>query len=103
MFSLASNHSTSPSDSEIPPQFNPRWIRILDAILLILITVIGMTGNTLVILSVCLSHKLRTKTNIFVVNLAFADFFTCCTLPVVAWSLLAESEPEMEAVDSPAR
>lgn len=81
--------------------FNPKWIRQLDAVVLLFITTIGVIGNTMVGLSFFLSNQLRTKTNILVVNLATADFFTCTTLPIVAWSLLVESDEEANAVYAP--
>ncbi|XP_038069271.1 alpha-1A adrenergic receptor-like [Patiria miniata] len=44
----------------------------------------GTTGNSLVILAVLLSKKLRTTTNAFVVNLSVADLLTCLMLPAYA-------------------
>ncbi|XP_022079983.1 melatonin-related receptor-like [Acanthaster planci] len=43
--------------------------------------VIGIPSNSLVILAVILSKKLRTTTNVFVVNLSIADLLTCLTIP----------------------
>lgn len=63
-------------------------LRVIDAIVLMTITVIGVVGNTLVFIAYCVSYKIRTKTNIFVINLAAADFMTCSLLPIVSWSLL---------------
>ncbi|XP_038077365.1 octopamine receptor beta-1R-like [Patiria miniata] len=40
----------------------------------------GTPGNSLVILAVLLSKKLRTTTNTFVVNLSVADLLTCLVL-----------------------
>lgn len=70
----------------------PQIIRIIDASVLSAIAIIGVVGNTLVFVAYTLSYKIRTKTNIFVVNLAAADFLTCLFLPFVAWSLLIEVE-----------
>ncbi|XP_072020410.1 allatostatin-A receptor-like [Amphiura filiformis] len=50
------------------------------------IVVFGMTGNSLVVIAVLLSRKLRTATNVFVVNLAVADFLTSLFL---TWSVVA--------------
>ncbi|XP_033634214.1 melatonin receptor type 1B-A-like [Asterias rubens] len=54
----------------------PYNIRIALACLAILVTTLGLVGNSLVIWSVILSKKLRTVTNAFVVNLSVADFWT---------------------------
>ncbi|KAJ8024873.1 G-protein coupled receptor moody [Holothuria leucospilota] len=70
----------------------PQIIRIIDATVLSVIAIIGVLGNTLVFVAYTLSYKIRTKTNIFVVNLATADFLTCLFLPFVSWSLLIEVE-----------
>ena len=50
--------------------------RIGASALLIVIAIVGMAGNSLVVLSVALSQKLQTTSNIFVVTLAATDFFT---------------------------
>ena len=60
--------------------------RILIAIILLIASVAGTFGNSLVILSVLLSRKLRSPTNVFVVNLSVADLLTCLALP---WNIVA--------------
>lgn len=55
--------------------------RIIIAILYGLLSLTGLLGNFLVILAVILSKKLRTITNVFVVNLSIADCLTCLMLP----------------------
>ena len=55
---------------------------------LILTSVTGIAGNSLVILSVFLSAKLQTKTNVFVVTLAFCDLLTCASIPFDVVSLV---------------
>ncbi|KAJ8027626.1 G-protein coupled receptor moody [Holothuria leucospilota] len=57
----------------------------------------------MVFLAFCLSKKIRTKTNIFVVNLSVADFLTCTSIPVVSWSLLINDEEDVLLVDLPCR
>lgn len=76
-------------------------VRRIDALLLLVITVVGLIGNAMVCLAFLLSYKIRTKTNILVVNLALADFLTCATMPVFIWSLLVDTESDAEAVDIP--
>ncbi|XP_022085861.1 melatonin receptor type 1B-A-like [Acanthaster planci] len=58
--------------------------RVFIGVMWLLISILGMTGNGMVILAVALSRKLRTPTNVFVVNLAVADFLSCFCLP---WSV----------------
>lgn len=46
-------------------------------------------GNALVCLAVYTNHSMRTVTNIFIVNLAVADFFVIllCLPPTVVWDV----------------
>ena len=60
--------------------------RQIIATLIAIIAITGFCGNSLVILAVILSRKLRTYTNAFVVNLAVADLLTCAFLP---WTVIA--------------
>ncbi|XP_072016237.1 beta-3 adrenergic receptor-like [Amphiura filiformis] len=60
--------------------------RIFVGLTWLLISVLGTTGNSLVIISILLSHKLQTSTNIFVASLATADLLTCLFL---IWNVLA--------------
>lgn len=68
----------------------PLAVRIFDSVILSLITLVGITGNTLVFVAYTLSHKIRTRTNVFVLNLALADFLTCLFLPFISWSLFQD-------------
>ncbi len=54
---------------------------VFASIVLLLIFIAGIIGNSMIIWSVVLSKKLRTSTNAFVVSLAVADFLTCLFLP----------------------
>ncbi|KAJ8022213.1 Melatonin receptor type 1B [Holothuria leucospilota] len=67
--------------------------RLIAAIVTCLVTVIGIPGNSMVILAVMLSKKLQNRTNVFVVNLACADMLTCSVLPFQAVALLSETWP----------
>ena len=50
-----------------------------------LVCTTGVTGNLLVCLAVWRNHSMRTVTNMFIVNLAVADFLVCliCLPPTV--------------------
>ena len=74
----APNDSVNGSDLFV---FEDYTQRIIIAAILGLVFIIGVTGNTLVILAVILSRKLRSVTNYFIVNLACADLLTCLSLP----------------------
>ncbi|XP_030853088.1 rhodopsin, GQ-coupled-like [Strongylocentrotus purpuratus] len=65
--------------------------RAIVASVLIALTIIGLFGNGLVILSVIVAKKLRTVTNILVVNLAFADLVTCSLQPFLSLGLLSQT------------
>ncbi|XP_038044490.1 melanopsin-A-like [Patiria miniata] len=62
--------------------------RQLLAAILITVAVLGTIGNCFVIIAVGLSKKLRTTTNVFVVNLAVADVATCLFTPWQAVAIL---------------
>eukprot|EP00057_Strongylocentrotus_purpuratus_P019487 XP_011673961.1 PREDICTED: rhodopsin, GQ-coupled-like [Strongylocentrotus purpuratus] len=66
--------------------------RAIVASVLIGLTLIGLFGNTLVIIAVVVTKKLRTITNILVVNLAFADLVTCLCIPFQVVGLLSQAE-----------
>ncbi|XP_033104192.1 melatonin receptor type 1B-B-like [Anneissia japonica] len=69
-----------------PPVTWSRGERIFWVIFLGICVVIGTFGNSLVILSVIVSRRLRTGTNVFVVNLAITDLATVLNLP---WNMIA--------------
>ena len=56
--------------------------RTVVGVILLLIAIVGLIGNTLVIFAVFASKKLQTFNNIFVVNLSVADYLTCLTIPL---------------------
>ncbi|KAJ8024391.1 Adenosine receptor A2a [Holothuria leucospilota] len=70
----------------------PKHHRILLSVMLMTITLIGISGNTLIFIAYCLSRRLRTKTNAFLINLAAADILTCVFLPAIALPLLLDVE-----------
>lgn len=54
-----------------------------------LVFVVGLVGNFLVCLAVYRNHTMRTVTNMFIVNLAIADFLVIflCLPPTVLWDI----------------
>lgn len=77
--------STTGIDSVQPPTLANR---VIIAIILFTVSLTGIFGNSLVIIAVIVSKKLRTSTNIFVANLAIADLLTSLFLPILALSLI---------------
>ena len=65
--------------------------RAIVAAIFFVFALIGLFGNALVIISVIVGRKLRTITNVLVVNLAFADFMACILLPFQSAGLLSQT------------
>ncbi|XP_001199383.2 rhodopsin, GQ-coupled-like [Strongylocentrotus purpuratus] len=65
--------------------------RVIAVLVLAGLAIIGLFGNTLVIFSVITTKKLRTVTNVLVVNLAVADILTCSSLPFQIAGLLSQT------------
>ncbi|XP_038045218.1 G-protein coupled receptor moody-like [Patiria miniata] len=79
------------NSTDIPPfEFSDMIQRTIVASLILIISLVGIIGNSLVILAVLLSKKLRTTTNAFVVNLSIADLLTCLVIPWDAVALLGK-------------
>ncbi|KAJ8024382.1 G-protein coupled receptor moody [Holothuria leucospilota] len=70
--------------------------RLVASVVILLSMIAGIVGNTLVVIAFSLSRRLRTKTNVFVVNLATADILTCVSLPVVVLVLLLDVDMPAE-------
>ncbi|XP_041463830.1 rhodopsin, GQ-coupled-like [Lytechinus variegatus] len=79
------------TDFKTSPESIPYYHRVIVASVLILVTLIGLLGNTIVIITVVVTKKLRTTTNILVVNLAFADLMTCICIPFNVVALLSKT------------
>ncbi|XP_071483673.1 G-protein coupled receptor moody-like [Diadema antillarum] len=88
MTSVQENETFSTTEFE----FNDPAQRLVLAIMFIIVSVVGSLGNAIVIAAVIASRKLRTITNVFVVNLAVADFLTSITVPWTAVALLSEGD-----------
>eukprot|EP00057_Strongylocentrotus_purpuratus_P031677 XP_785294.1 PREDICTED: 5-hydroxytryptamine receptor 1A-like [Strongylocentrotus purpuratus] len=65
--------------------------RAIVASILIALTPIGLFGNALVIVAVVVAKKLRTITNILVVNLAVTDLITCLCFPFLSAGFLSQT------------
>lgn len=61
---------------------------IIAVCLYLVIALIGISGNTLVILSMIMCRRLQTSANAFVVALSVSDFLTSLTLPIHGAALL---------------
>ncbi|XP_038044396.1 G-protein coupled receptor moody-like [Patiria miniata] len=73
-----------------PYEFTDYTQRAIVGTLYLIVSLTGLIGNSLVILAVILSKKLRTTTNAFVVNLSIADLLTCLVIPWDAVALLGK-------------
>ncbi|CAI9608826.1 unnamed protein product [Staurois parvus] len=73
------------SDYEIPEICEVSGItefsRIFQPFIQILVLLIGVCGNTLVLLTYGFSRKVKSKTDIYLINLAIADLLQLMTLP----------------------
>ena len=66
------------SSTSLPGEYIPSyWAGYIFAFFLNVISMTGIIGNALVVISVFFSTELQTKTNVFVVNLAFCDIMLC--------------------------
>lgn len=95
MESLLGNTTSEPVVT-LPPY--PITIRYILAVSLAIVCAVGLFGNGLVMVSVLLSRKLQTKTNIFVFTLAVADFMTCAGMPFSVISFVHEELPFPQAL-----
>ncbi|XP_038077659.1 melatonin receptor type 1B-B-like [Patiria miniata] len=66
--------------------------RVVVAVFFILISIFDVVGNSVVILAVVFSKKLRTSTNVFVVSLSVADFIAGLSLPMSVVALLSPGD-----------
>ena len=92
----ANGTTNEPQDAHIDPVSETE--RTIIAILVAIAGALGIAGNTVVILAVILFKKLRTSTNVFVVNLCVSNWITCINMP---WMVLAivNTEPKWPLPD----
>ncbi|XP_072019039.1 beta-2 adrenergic receptor-like [Amphiura filiformis] len=74
------------------PSYWEYWEQILLAVLLGLVAITGLIGNSMIIAAVAFSKKLQTSTNAFVTSLGVADLLTSFTLVWYVVGLLGENE-----------
>ncbi|XP_022091889.1 G-protein coupled receptor moody-like [Acanthaster planci] len=72
--------------SETLEELHPYGVLVFVACVWIIVAVLGIIGNSMVILAAVLSKHVRSTTNVLVVNLSVADLWTCLSLP---WSSVA--------------
>ena len=80
----------APPDVDVVPYVH----RLVLGVICVLLTPIGLFGNGLVVVSVMVSKKLRTPTNILVVNLAVADLLACVVSPFLFLQAFIKSSDE---------
>ncbi|KAJ8021331.1 Melanopsin-A [Holothuria leucospilota] len=68
------------------------WFHYANASLFIVAIVLGFLGNSLVVLAFILSKRIRTTTNIFIVNLAVTDILTTAPMFCVVWLSVSNEE-----------
>ena len=76
------NFSESASNNSQSVKMDPKWIGILEAVILFCIMILAVVGNFLVVAVVYRRRELRrTETHIFIVNLSLTDIFVAllCT------------------------
>ncbi|XP_038044479.1 melatonin receptor type 1B-B-like [Patiria miniata] len=96
-------YTTVWTDTEMTVQpfqvYTHYYQRQIIAALCITATCLGIVGNGLVIIAVVVSKKLRTITNVFVVNLSISDLLACSFLPWQAVAVLSEAGWPLHGAD----
>ena len=69
-------NSTANSTTATPNATVNYWEQALTGGLIILIAILGLIGNSMIIVAVALCRKLQTSTNAFVTSLAVTDLIT---------------------------
>ncbi|XP_072032113.1 alpha-1A adrenergic receptor-like [Amphiura filiformis] len=92
---MAMNNTTTNAADTLMPVYIlnvPYWEQILLAVLLGLVAIAGLIGNSMIIAAVAFSKKLQTSTNAFVTSLGVADLLTSWTLVWYTVGTLGKSE-----------
>ncbi len=97
------NTSVAPGPTTLPTNISP-WaddypLNTYYMILIYTVCLCGLIGNTLVIGSILVHKKLRVLSNVFIVNLAAADF--CVIIVVDIFSLIGVHTKGVYFVDKP--
>ncbi|XP_071803349.1 melatonin receptor type 1B-B-like [Asterias amurensis] len=83
------------------PFIHSYHVRVVVGVLFLLIAVINITGNSMVILAVIFSKKLRTSTNVFVVSLSSADLLAGLAMPMSAVALISPGNSWPGSTETP--
>ncbi|KAL3853529.1 hypothetical protein ACJMK2_017064 [Sinanodonta woodiana] len=84
-------NSTIKEESSQTERKREEFFLYLAVVLMSLIIVVGCIGNILVIIAVKTRRKLRTESNVFVVNLSICDLlFVTCVLPFNIYTYLLD-------------
>lgn len=68
--------------------------KIVIAVFICVIAVVGIVGNTFIVVAVGNFQKLQTVTNTFITSLAVCNFMTCCTSPYHVTTILRHFPPK---------
>lgn len=92
--------NTSGSNSTIENTKHIQHVAL--AVLLSVVIVIVIIGNTLVILAVLTTRRLRTVTNCFVMSLAIADWLVGISVmpPAVAYTLIGKTQRQTKIANT---
>ncbi|XP_071486148.1 probable G-protein coupled receptor No18 [Diadema antillarum] len=85
------NSTAQPASSGF--EFTDYRQRIAVSVMLLAIFLVGVIGNSLVLVAVAVSQKLQTSTNAFVVSLSVTDLFSCLGLPFQVVNVLSTTGP----------
>uniref|UniRef100_A0A8C6U6Q2 Somatostatin receptor 5 n=1 Tax=Neogobius melanostomus TaxID=47308 RepID=A0A8C6U6Q2_9GOBI len=77
----ASSHSQSNNTKSLLPQMPATVYTVVSAVIFIIIFIVGLLGNTLVIYVVVRYTKMKTVTNLYILNLALADELYILCIP----------------------
>lgn len=64
---------SNPNNSSLVPQMPVNTTTVVSAVIFIIVFIVGLLGNTLVIYVVVRYAKMKTVTNLYILNLALAD------------------------------
>ena len=84
------NFSILPSPADSTEHHYPAWFVVTLSALMVLFIVCSLVGNTLVIVTILRHRAMRTRTNLFLMNLAVADVMVALLdMPVALVTLIA--------------
>ena len=66
-----------------PPRHHTRFLTFFIIVIYGLICIVGLVGNALVVFVICRYSKMKTVTNMYILNLSIADFLFLLGLPMI--------------------